>query len=87
MANSKWWKTVCVGVLTCSATLATSSAQTFTTLTSFDNYNGAKPGNMHLVQGLDGNYYGTTEGGHGFTGGSGYGSISGSTCGDAFSWG
>ena len=53
MANSKWWKAVCVRVLACSATLAASSAQTFTTLTSFDNYNGAKPGNMSLVQGLE----------------------------------
>jgi uncharacterized repeat protein (TIGR03803 family) len=75
MANSKWRKTVCVRVLACSATMAASSAQTFTTLTSFDNYNGAKPGNMALVQGLDGNYYGTTEGGQGFQGGRGYGSI------------
>jgi uncharacterized repeat protein (TIGR03803 family) len=40
---------------------------------NFDNNNGAEPGG--LVQGLDGNYYGTTRGGEGFKGGSGNGTI------------
>src|SRR5579863_4858245 len=39
-----------------------SPAQTFTTLVSFDETNGSTP-NRTLVQGLDGNIYGTTSGG------------------------
>jgi uncharacterized repeat protein (TIGR03803 family) len=41
------------------ATAISSQAQTFTTLTSFDRANGAQP-NQSLLQGLDGNLYGTT---------------------------
>jgi uncharacterized repeat protein (TIGR03803 family) len=37
-----------------------SPAQTFTTLVSFNKSNGADPYLGHLVQGLDGNFYGTT---------------------------
>jgi len=40
------------------ALLTALSAQTFTALTSFDDYNGAKPGDARLIQGLDGNIYG-----------------------------
>lgn len=59
--------------LACFAAL-TAFPQDFNLLVSFDNHNGAKP-NIGLIQGLDGNYYGTTEGGNGFTGGWGYGTI------------
>jgi uncharacterized repeat protein (TIGR03803 family) len=38
-------------------------AQTFTTLVNFDNTNGAGPVALTLVQGTDGNLYGTTQGG------------------------
>ena len=40
-----------------------SPAQTFTTLVNFNYTNGASPYFMSLVQGTDGNLYGTTEGG------------------------
>jgi len=39
------------------------SAQTFTTLVNFDGTNGGTTVYVSLVQGRDGNYYGTTEGG------------------------
>jgi uncharacterized repeat protein (TIGR03803 family) len=42
-----------------SATIA-SSAQTFTVLANFDLTDGAQPFYMSMVQGLDGNFYGTT---------------------------
>jgi uncharacterized repeat protein (TIGR03803 family) len=47
-----------------------SPAQTFKTLVSFDYSNGAEPYFMNLVQGLDGNLYGTT-----YSGGIGYGTV------------
>jgi uncharacterized repeat protein (TIGR03803 family) len=69
MANQSWRKAVWVFLWSCAAC----SAQTFTTLVSFDNNNGAEPDS--LVQGLDGNYYGATGGGEGIKGGSGNGTI------------
>src|SRR5579872_557178 len=45
------------------------SAQTFTTLDIFNSTNGAGPGYETLMQGPDGNLYGTTSlGGHGAAG-------------------
>src|SRR5579872_4414984 len=41
-------------------TASGSRAQTFTTLASFDQSDGAKPLYMSLIQGTDGNFYGTT---------------------------
>jgi len=38
-------------------------AQTFTSVMSFDGTNGANPYYVSLIQGLDGNFYGTTNGG------------------------
>ena len=50
---------------------ATLSAQTFTSLYSFDSNTGANPGMGALIQGTDGNFYGTTING----GSKGFGAI------------
>jgi uncharacterized repeat protein (TIGR03803 family) len=56
------WKTACLATLFCAATGISSSAQTFTTLASFNNANGSFS-QAPLVQGFDGNLYGTTDDG------------------------
>jgi uncharacterized repeat protein (TIGR03803 family) len=63
MINRSAWGRVCIVILSCAATVAVSPAQTFTTLLSFDGTNGARPVSMALVQGIDGNYYGTASAG------------------------
>jgi uncharacterized repeat protein (TIGR03803 family) len=62
MTRFEEWSLVCAF---CAATVLVSPAQTFTTLASFNYFgNGAHPQYMSLVQGTDGNFYGTTpEGG------------------------
>jgi uncharacterized repeat protein (TIGR03803 family) len=50
----------CLVSLFCIAAAISSPAQTFTTLTFFSNTDGANPMGP-LVQGFDGNFYGTTE--------------------------
>jgi hypothetical protein len=60
--TSMWAKWGMLALL-CAAAAFTSSAQTFTTLVSFDDYNGMTPLYVSLVQGRDGNFYGTTEAG------------------------
>jgi uncharacterized repeat protein (TIGR03803 family) len=56
------WKMACIAFAFCAAT-AIASAQRFTTLASFDGYDGNDPYTMSLVQGFDGNLYGTTHAG------------------------
>ncbi len=62
MERSGLWKAAVVLFVFCAATGIASSAQTLTTLVSFDYAQGAYPF-ASLVQGADGNFYGTTEGG------------------------
>ena len=55
-----WWKTVCTAIALSAAMGIGSPAQTFTTLVSFDGSNGSSPSFVSLIQGTDGNLYGTT---------------------------
>lgn len=61
---SRGCKTICFMVALWAATGIASQAQTFTNLVTFDVTNGAYPSSA-LVQGLDGNFYGTTWEGNG----------------------
>jgi uncharacterized repeat protein (TIGR03803 family) len=53
----------CVVLTLCFATAIAAPAQTFDTLFRFNYSNGALPGTNQLVQGFDGNFYGTTQSG------------------------
>ena len=53
------WKQVCIVFALCSVTAICSPAQTLTTLVSFANSNGSNPQST-LIEGIDGNLYGTT---------------------------
>ena len=58
MTKLSAWKITCTVLVLWAATAAW--AQTFTTLANFDGANGYGPYYMSLIQGADGNYYGTT---------------------------
>jgi uncharacterized repeat protein (TIGR03803 family) len=60
MSKLSWWKMACAVALLGMATATASPAQTFTTLVNFNQTNGANP-QGELVQGTDGNLYGTTD--------------------------
>ena len=57
LSAPRGWKTLCALFLFCAAAIA-ASAQTFTTLASFEGADGIQP--VAVVQGTDGNLYGTT---------------------------
>jgi uncharacterized repeat protein (TIGR03803 family) len=56
-------KAACAVLLLCATTTIIAQAQTFKTVLNFDGSNGAYPYLMSMVQGMDGNLYGTTQGG------------------------
>jgi uncharacterized repeat protein (TIGR03803 family) len=71
MTRFEGWKWSCVFFLLCAATAIASPAQTFKTLVKFNQTNGANAF-APVVQGTDGNFYGTTyTGGANCTGGCG----------------
>jgi uncharacterized repeat protein (TIGR03803 family) len=55
------WRTICLVCVFCGLEAIGSPAQTFKTLVSFNGTDGQFPLYEYLVQGLDGNFYGTTE--------------------------
>jgi len=60
MNKLKAWNTICLVCAFCAVSALASSAQTFTTMRSFDGTDGQNPLLGPLVQGLNGNFYGTT---------------------------
>jgi uncharacterized repeat protein (TIGR03803 family) len=60
LKSSRGSKNICAIILLCAATAITTSAQTFTSLASFNMLNGENPYYGSLIVGPDGNLYGTT---------------------------
>jgi uncharacterized repeat protein (TIGR03803 family) len=60
MIKSSSWKPVFLACVFCAATAIAARAQTFNTLASFNYTNGYMPWSTTLIQGTDGNFYGTT---------------------------
>ena len=61
MVKIRGWRWVCGAFLFCALSATISLAQgTFTTLFTFDQTDGDQPTDLTLVQGVDGNLYGTT---------------------------
>ncbi len=62
MSKLSSWRTICFLCAFCAAISIASAVGTFRTLVSFDGPDGEVPSGS-LVQGIDGNFYGTTGGG------------------------
>ena len=60
MTKLSAWKAIFLSCVFCFATAIASRAQTFTTLVNFNDTNGNMPVSVTLIQGTDGNFYGTT---------------------------
>jgi len=75
MTTLSWWKTIFFLCVFCAVEAILSPAQTFKTLINFDGTDGYHPAG--LVQGIDGNFYGTT-----YEGGTSCAGVGG--CGTAF---
>jgi uncharacterized repeat protein (TIGR03803 family) len=71
MEKLRFRKMACIWFVFVMATAITLSAQTFSNLFNFNSTDGSTPGSGSLVQGFDGNLYGTTELGGAY----GYGNI------------
>jgi uncharacterized repeat protein (TIGR03803 family) len=69
MTKLNAWKIACTVFVVCVASAIAARAQTFTTLVNFDGTNGGGPEYMNLIQGIDGNLYGTSEFGGANSGG------------------
>ena len=80
--GNRVWAAVVIAAISMGAAATVAFAQTFKSLVSFDGTNGAEPAYMALVQGMDGNLYGTT-----IYGGANTSSMcaNGSSCGTVFS--
>ncbi|HXM64628.1 MAG TPA: choice-of-anchor tandem repeat GloVer-containing protein [Terriglobales bacterium] len=61
MRQPNGWKNAAILFALCAMMTIAASAQTFTTLASFDITDGSSPYFAPLVQGTDGNFYGTTQ--------------------------
>src|SRR5580692_6140854 len=59
--TSNFWKTICTVSVICGAMASPAFAQTFNTVASFDGVHGSNPFYVSLVQGRNGNYYGSTK--------------------------
>jgi len=68
VGNPRCWRTIFTSFVILAASTIAAPAQTYTTLVSFNGTDGANPEYAPLVQGRDGNFYGTTRGASAYTG-------------------